>query len=190
MTPVHPGDGDDEERSGAGPELARAALEAARAQNAAKRTAAKARAAQANPKGSRSGGAGGLRRRRWSGSGPDPARDPAPLAATLRSLMKQTASPGDLAKAHVLGRWEAIVGADVAQHSSPISLVDGVLMVQAESTAWATQLRMLSPQLIARINKEVGSGTVTRLRAQGPTGPSWRFGPRHISGRGPRDTYG
>lgn len=190
MSPIHSGDDEGEERSGSGPELARAALEAARAQNAAKRTAAKVRASQANPKGSRTGGAGGLRRRRWSGSGPDPARDPAPLASTLKNLMKQSVSAGELAKAHVLGRWEAIVGADVASHCQPISLVDGILLVQAESTAWATQLRMLSPQLIARINGEVGSGTVTRIRAQGPTGPSWRFGPRHISGRGPRDTYG
>jgi predicted nucleic acid-binding Zn ribbon protein len=37
---------------------------------------------------------------------------------------------------------------------------------------------------------EVGSTTVTTVRVVGPTAPSWRFGNRHVSGRGPRDTYG
>jgi predicted nucleic acid-binding Zn ribbon protein len=49
---------------------------------------------------------------------------------------------------------------------------------------------MLAPQIVAKINREVGHGSVLRIRAQGPSGPSWRFGPRHVSGRGPRDTYG
>jgi predicted nucleic acid-binding Zn ribbon protein len=49
---------------------------------------------------------------------------------------------------------------------------------------------MLAPQLVARINAEVARGTVSKLRARGPAGPSWRFGNRHVSGRGPRDTYG
>jgi predicted nucleic acid-binding Zn ribbon protein len=36
----------------------------------------------------------------------------------------------------------------------------------------------------------VGNGVVKRMRIQGPAAPSWRKGPRHVSGRGPRDTYG
>jgi predicted nucleic acid-binding Zn ribbon protein len=31
---------------------------------------------------------------------------------------------------------------------------------------------------------------VTSLRITGPAAPCWRKGPRHIAGRGPRDTYG
>jgi predicted nucleic acid-binding Zn ribbon protein len=71
-----------------------------------------------------------------------------------------------------------------------VSLVDGELVLQAESTAWATQLRLLAPTVVKRINQELGDGSVRRIRAQGPAGPSWRFGSRHVPGRGPRDTYG
>jgi predicted nucleic acid-binding Zn ribbon protein len=62
--------------------------------------------------------------------------------------------------------------------------------VAAESTAWATQLRIIQSQVLAKIAAEVGDGVVHSLRITGPVAPSWRKGPRHIAGRGPRDTYG
>jgi predicted nucleic acid-binding Zn ribbon protein len=90
----------------------------------------------------------------------------------------------------VFARWARIVGDDVAKHATPVSLEDGVLTVRAASTAWATQLRLLQRQLLAKLAAGVGAGIVTRLKVQGPAAPSWRYGPRHVSGRGPRDTYG
>jgi predicted nucleic acid-binding Zn ribbon protein len=72
----------------------------------------------------------------------------------------------------------------------PASLRDGVLTVSAESTAWATQLRMVQAQILAKIAAAVGDGVVTSLKIVGPGGPSWRKGRYHIAGRGPRDTYG
>ncbi len=185
-----PGDMPGADRKGS--DLARDALAAAREQNAARRKAM-ARSAEANPnanpKGRRSGSAASLRRRRWSGSGPD-ARDPAPLKSTMKKWLGDAGAGADLTKATVLGRWAEIVGPEIADHCEPVSLVDGELLLRAESTAWATQLRGLAPQIVARINREVGHGSVLRIRSVGPSGPSWRFGPRHVSGRGPRDTYG
>lgn len=166
-----------------GSDLARDALAAARESNAARR-----KAAGRTPL-SRRGAANNLKRRRWSGSGPD-ARDPQPLSSTLRTWVAGAGAGADLTKATIFGRWPQIVGADIADHCAPVSLVDGELLVQAESTAWATQIRMLSSQLVRRINDEVGERSVKRIRARGPAAPSWKFGNRHVSGRGPRDTYG
>jgi predicted nucleic acid-binding Zn ribbon protein len=95
-----------------------------------------------------------------------------------------------LANGRVFGQWATLVGAEVAEHAQPVSLNNGELTVRASSTAWATQLRLLQRQLLARIAAGVGHGVVTTMRIQGPTAPSWRKGPRHIPGRGPRDTYG
>ena len=97
---------------------------------------------------------------------------------------------GRLTDATVLGRWPDLVGPDVAQHCTPLSLRDGELLLQAESTAWATQLRTLQRQLLARLAGVVGPNVVRRIRVVGPSTPSWRFGNRHVRGRGPRDTYG
>ena len=88
------------------------------------------------------------------------------------------------------GGGEAVVGEQIADHASPAGLYEGVLSVSAESTAWATQLRMMQAQLLAKIAAAVGDGVVTSLKITGPTAPSWRKGPRRVAGRGPRDTYG
>jgi predicted nucleic acid-binding Zn ribbon protein len=128
-------------------------------------------------------------RRSWSGPGPD-VRDPQPLGRLARDLAKKRGWSAQVAEGMVLGNWPAVVGHQIADHAVPTTLHDGVLNVAAESTAWATQLRMIQSQLLAKIAAAVGNGVVTSLKITGPTAPSWRKGPRHIAGRGPRDTYG
>lgn len=90
----------------------------------------------------------------------------------------------------MFGRWRTLVGEDIAEHTKPVALQDGELTVQAASTAWATQLRLLQRQILKRISDGVGRDVVRRIKVQGPAAPSWRYGPRHVQGRGPRDTYG
>lgn len=135
------------------------------------------------------GVAGNSRRRRWSGPGPD-ARDPQPLASVTRDVAKKQGWSGRVAEGAVFGRWTTVVGDEIADHAKPTALRDGVLSVTAESTAWATQLRLIQSQVLAKIAAEVGDGVVTGLRITGPVAPSWRKGRLHIAGRGPRDTYG
>jgi predicted nucleic acid-binding Zn ribbon protein len=131
----------------------------------------------------------GTSRRRWSGPGPD-ARDPKQLGDATRDLAKNRGWSGRVAEGSVFGRWSVVVGEQIAAHATPMSLNDGVLTVSAESTAWATQLRMVQAQLLAKIASAVGDGVVKSLRIVGPAAPSWRKGAYHIAGRGPRDTYG
>jgi len=71
-----------------------------------------------------------------------------------------------------------------------VRLEAGRLTCVAESTAWATQIRLMSRALLDRIADELGAGVVTTLHVQGPTAPDWRHGPLRVTGRGPRDTYG
>lgn len=131
----------------------------------------------------------GNTRRRWSGPGPD-NRDPQLLGAATSELARNRGWSGRVAEGSVIGRWRAVVGDQIAAHATPTSLRDGVLTVSAESTAWATQLRMVQSQLLAKIAAAVGDGVVTSLKIIGPVGPSWRKGPYRVPGRGPRDTYG
>jgi predicted nucleic acid-binding Zn ribbon protein len=65
-----------------------------------------------------------------------------------------------------------------------------VLVVRCESTAWATQLRMMRSELLVRIGERFPGADIQSIRFQGPDAPSWKRGPRSIPGRGPRDTYG
>lgn len=128
-------------------------------------------------------------RARVSGAHPDD-RDPQLLDATVERLVEDHGWELDLRVHAVFGRWSELVGAEVAAHSVPESFADGKLVVRTDSTAWATQLRLLAGSVVARLNEELGHGTVSFLEVQGPRGPSWRRGSRRVQGRGPRDTYG
>ena len=138
-----------------------------------------------------------LRRRRASdqpqgtpsGSGPD-ARDPMLLGEQLEKFVADRGWEVDVAVGSVIGRWPQLVGPDIAEHVQPVSFDNGILTLRAVSTAWATQMRLLTSVLLGRLEQEVGAGTVTDVVVTGPSGPSWTKGRRRAPGRGPRDTYG
>jgi len=125
----------------------------------------------------------------WSGPGPD-ERDPQTMETTLGRLVDQQGWGTELRVHGVLARWDLIVGADIAGHCRPERYAETELTVRTDSTAWATQLRLMAATLVRRLNEDLGDGTVTRIIVLGPTAPSWTKGPRRVKGRGPRDTYG
>lgn len=169
--------GTSEARSGR--DLAHEALAAARAKAGARGTEPGVRKQRTqNP-----------RRRSWAGPGAD-QRDPQPLGRIAARLADEQGWKPRLANGVVFGRWTELVGEEVAEHAQPVALREGELTVRASSTAWATQLRLLQSKLLTKIAAGVGHGVVKRMRIQGPTAPTWRKGPRHVPGRGPRDTYG
>ncbi len=133
-----------------------------------------------------------------SGAHPDD-RDPQPLDATIGRLIADQGWGTDVRVHGVFSRWDLIVGREVAQHCHPEAFRSsddgpnpgGRLLVRTDSTAWATQMKLLAPQVVRRLNEELGDGTVVVIDVEGPHGPSWKRGRRSVrDGRGPRDTYG
>jgi predicted nucleic acid-binding Zn ribbon protein len=126
------------------------------------------------------------------GSGADPdERDPQLLDSTIGRLIDDQGWGTDVRVHGVFTRWDTVVGREVAQHCLPESYADTRLVVRTDSTAWATQMRLLAPTVVRRLNEELGDGTVSVIEVLGPHGPSWKRGLRSVrDGRGPRDTYG
>ena len=110
--------------------------------------------------------------------------DPQPLGAALGGLLSSRGWRQRAAVGAVFGSWDQIVGADVAAHTRPEAFDDGELVVAADSAAWATQVRLLAPQLIRRLADELGAGTVRRVRVRGPSGPA-RRGRYRVPGASP-----
>lgn len=136
------------------------------------------------------GETGTARRGRLSGAHPD-ERDPQLLDGEVARLVEERGWELPLRMRSVFARWPELVGEEVASHCTPESFSDGALVVRTDSTAWATQLRLLGNSVLRRLNEDLGAGTVTSLDVQGPRGPTWKKGLRSVrDGRGPRDTYG
>ncbi|MFE5670348.1 DUF721 domain-containing protein [Agromyces sp. NPDC056523] len=119
-----------------------------------------------------------------------PGRDPRSLGSAIDQLTSQLGWTGPLSQHELLATWPDIAGDDIARHSEPIAIEGGVLQVRCESTAWATQLRMMRGELLAAILERYPGAGVETIRFQGPDAPTWKRGPRSVPGRGPRDTYG
>ncbi|GAA3860740.1 DUF721 domain-containing protein [Streptomyces sedi] len=162
-----------------GVDLARVALRAAK-ERARERGAFVRQRREARRGGLRSGARAG-------------GRDPLPLGAAVARLTEERGWEMPLAVGGVLGRWPELVGPEVAQHCAPESYDEEsrVLAVRCDATAWATQLRLLAPQLLARLNADLGQGTVKLIKVKGPAAPARPSGRLRAPGsRGPGDTYG
>jgi predicted nucleic acid-binding Zn ribbon protein len=91
-------------------------------------------------------------------------RSPRPLAAALAELTDALAPATPLAA--VQQTWARAVGAQIASQATPIALRDGVLTVSCAAAVWAHELELMGPELAARLNAEMGSETVLRLRCR------------------------
>lgn len=117
--------------------------------------------------------------------------DPLLLKSTLNELIKGRQWESSLAEGNLFSSWDEIVGEEIALHSEPVTFFEGVLTIRASSTAWATQLGLLKPSLIKKLQEGAPDVTIQDLVILGPKAPSWKKGLRTIRGaRGPRDTYG
>ncbi|MGG8409279.1 DUF721 domain-containing protein [Streptomyces sp. 12297] len=164
-----------------GVDLARQALAAAK-------EAARARGAAVNDR--KRARQGGLR----SGARAD-GRDPMRLGAALERMRTEHGWEQPMAVAGVMQRWDEIVGPDVAAHCRPEAYdadpEKRELTVRCDSSAWMVQLRHLTPQLVARLNGQLGQGTVRFIKVLPPGGGGRRWGPLRAPGStGPGDTYG
>lgn len=163
-----------------GPDLARQLLDQAKAR--AKRT----------PTEEERRAAAEVRAAKRRGAGTRAKGDPQTFGAAIEQFLKVRGWQNDARVHAVLARWEQIAGPEIADHCTPVSLRDGDLVLTAESTAWATQLRLMARQIADRVNSDLGATVVKSVRVNGPSSaPRRKPGEWRVSGgRGERDTYG
>ncbi|WP_309069353.1 DciA family protein [Microbacterium sp.] len=119
-----------------------------------------------------------------------PGRDPGSLGDALDKLTTAHGWAPQLAREDLVRQWEDVAGAETAQHASPVSLTDGMLTIQCDSTAWAKNLSYMRAEILTQIVTRYPDAGVSSVRFVGPDVPTWKWGRRSIPGRGPRDTYG
>ena len=119
-----------------------------------------------------------------------PGREPLAMADAFKELTGTLGWDASLAEARIFVEWPALVGDGVADHALPVGLENGKLIIQASSSAWATQLRLMRHELIVVLAEKLPDVPIDSITVLAPGAPSWKNGPRSVPGRGPRDTYG
>lgn len=117
-------------------------------------------------------------------------RDPGSMADAFDELTSSMGWAPSLARAELGEHWADIVGDDVAAHAHPIGFFEGALEIQCDSSAWATQLRLMKKTLLEVLEERFPDAGVSEIVVKAPGAPSWKHGSRSVPGRGPRDTYG
>ena len=117
-------------------------------------------------------------------------RDPGSVSDAFDQLSTSMGWSSHLARAELAEHWADIVGDDVASHAQPTGFQEGTLEIQSDSSAWATQLRLMKKTLLASLQERFPDAGVSEILIKAPGAPSWKHGSRSVPGRGPRDTYG
>lgn len=88
-------------------------------------------------------------------------REPRPVAEGLAAVISALRGPDVSTVRGVFGGWADAVGPQVAAHARPVRLDGTILRVEVDEPGWATQLRFLEADLLARL-ASTGS-TVTSI---------------------------
>lgn len=89
---------------------------------------------------------------------------PTALADALNSFLKQAGLTKRVQQAGIIEQWPELVGPQIAAVTAPESVTpDGLLRVRVATAAWANELSLMSPKILARLNAG-RSGRVKEIR--------------------------
>jgi len=101
----------------------------------------------------------------WQSSSPSPGeQDPRPVGELLDRTTRRLGGPSSNTASTVFSGWADLVGPDIAGHARPLSLQWGELLLAVDHPAWATQLRYMTTELLARIATATNGPEVTDIR--------------------------
>lgn len=89
---------------------------------------------------------------------------PRPLSIAIDGLTTALAPATTLARVQQV--WEQAVGPKVAAAGLPTAESDGVLTVTCSDAVWSAELDLMGPNLVGRVNEEMGEGLIRRLRCR------------------------
>ncbi|HEU0019629.1 MAG TPA: DciA family protein [Thermoleophilaceae bacterium] len=94
-------------------------------------------------------------------------RGPRPLAAALEAVTGGATPATPLARVQAV--WTEVVGVAIAAEAQPVSERAGTVTVACRSATWASELELLAPELLDKLNLalgDAGPGAVKALRAK------------------------
>jgi predicted nucleic acid-binding Zn ribbon protein len=80
-------------------------------------------------------------------------RPPSPIGDALTSYLKQSGFSKRLQQAGIIEEWATLVGPQIAAVTAPEAVTqDGLLRVRVATAAWANELSLMTPRILARLN--------------------------------------
>jgi len=92
---------------------------------------------------------------------------PSSIADVLAGVLNDSGIAERVEQAGIIPEWPGLVGAQIAAVTEPMSVTaDGTLFVAVTTNAWMTELSLLEPDLLRRLNERTGKLSIKRIRWQ------------------------
>lgn len=94
-------------------------------------------------------------------------RRPRRVSDVIGDVLSQAGVADRIAQARVIPDWPALVGPQIARVTEPMSVTpQGTLFVAVTTNAWMTELSLLEPDLLKRLNERTGRLAIRKIRWQ------------------------
>ena len=77
-------------------------------------------------------------------------RGPRPIGEALRQIGQEATPPTLLARVQAV--WSEVVGSAIAAEAQPVAERTGIVTVACRSATWASELELLAPELVNKLN--------------------------------------
>jgi predicted nucleic acid-binding Zn ribbon protein len=94
-------------------------------------------------------------------------RAPKKLGDVMADVLSRSGIADRVAQANVIPEWRALVGPQIANVTEPLSVTpQGTLFVAVTTNAWMTELSLMEPDLLRRLNQRTGRLSIKKIRWQ------------------------
>lgn len=94
-------------------------------------------------------------------------RRPRKIGDVMSDMLKRSGIADRVAQANVIPEWSKLVGPQIARVTEPLSVTpQGTLFVAVTTNAWMTELSLMEPELLRRLNERTGRLAIKRIRWQ------------------------
>ena len=92
---------------------------------------------------------------------------PEKLGDVMGKMLSKAGLSDRMKQASVIPDWRSLVGPQIAKVTEPLSVTrQGTLFVAVTTNAWMTELSLMEPELLRRLNEGTGTLTIKRIRWQ------------------------
>ena len=89
---------------------------------------------------------------------------PQQLGTSLDAVLRRFGGPSAKAVGDIFADWPTVVGTRVADHCQPLRIDGSTLVVGVADSAWASEIRWMSKDLLAKIGTHTGSDSLDDIR--------------------------
>jgi predicted nucleic acid-binding Zn ribbon protein len=94
-------------------------------------------------------------------------RKPRKIGDVMSDVLARAGVADRVAQATVIPEWRSLVGPQIARVTEPLSVTpQGILFVAVTTNAWMTELSLMEPELLRRLNQMTGRFPIKRIRWQ------------------------